>query len=828
MTLEGVLTGAALGVMLVYMLEEAASAMGSPRRSGRLGDPGGGDPGNFLGGAGRIRILPLDELEPTPLGRRAQAPGSSAPGGGRGGIAAGVPDSGPSRFPRFGGSPGPFRGGSPVGASGGDVPISGPSFRPQPPPVPPRPPAPGPDPLDPIVPPVPPGPPPEPPPPPPTPPTPPAGREKLPEMLLVVVNTSSNNATRSLQGKAASITEGDQHGIENSLLDLRAGTPGLELRSHRLLAGSAFAELDDADLQLITDHIALLNSTVLMGALTDVLVLGANDLMELGLFADGSASALVQNRILGLEGSHVIDIGGDDLIGLEALGELTFIGLGDSDRARFTVDLLTSAMKNSSLELGQGNNRITINSGFYEGSGVTPNGSDPLGGLRFDFGQTPDLNGSSDPWQFSLNARAIGLENSLIDTGAGNDELTIFTRVDESLKADLGPLYKNENTFINIDRIGLLNSEIRMGDGDDVLIVNGDVIDSTINMGTGNNTIVLESDIKGNSDLQLGEGYNTVRIKGNLGGMVRLGGGSDVLHLQQLRGAGEVDGGAGNDMLDADTARRELLVVNEENQGNLDGLRFRNVESVFLGEGEDVAIMDLNGTLTGQLLGGDGLDRLEFTNWKLPVQVDLDRGSATAIQAGQSGGISGFEEVMGGLGNDVLASSGGFSGIDGSDGDDVLYLRWSPWLAEAGESLLVRGGQGKDLFVVSGIEQTTPDTWDQRTGIPEISDLDLSVNGNGGIGLVDRVGWVQQDRFQELTASGLEGLGNPRLLPIAPLEQLLSGMSSGTPQLAIALDSTGQGDNSLVQLGSDGIGTSRLIAHVTSNLSTAPQLMSNP
>jgi hypothetical protein len=158
----------------------------------------------------------------------------------------------------------------------------------------------------------------------------------------------------------------------------------------------------------------------------------------------------------------------------------------------------------------------------------------------------------------------------------------------------------------------------------------------------------------------------------------------------------------------------------------------------------------------------------------------------------------------------------------------VLYLRWSPWLAEAGESLLVRGGLGKDLFVVSGLDETIPDTWDQRNGIPQISDLDLSLNGNGGIGLVDRVGWVQQDRFQELTASGLEGLGNPRLLPIAPLEQLLSGMSSATPQLAIALDPSAEGQNSLVQLGSDGIGTSRLIAHVTSNLSTAPQLTSYP
>ncbi|MFN5117934.1 MAG: hypothetical protein ACK5JJ_07525, partial [Cyanobacteriota bacterium] len=141
MTLEGVLTGAALGVVLVYMLEEAAAAMASPRRAGPLNDPGDGDPGNFLGGAGRIRIRPLEELEPTPLGRRAEGPGGSGDGGRRGGIGGGAPDSGPSRGPRIGGSQGPIRSGSPVGASGGDVPISGPSFGPVPPPAPPRPPS---------------------------------------------------------------------------------------------------------------------------------------------------------------------------------------------------------------------------------------------------------------------------------------------------------------------------------------------------------------------------------------------------------------------------------------------------------------------------------------------------------------------------------------------------------------------------------------------------------------------------------------------------------------------------------------------------------------
>jgi ABC-type cobalamin transport system ATPase subunit len=69
-----------------------------------------------------------------------------------------------------------------------------------------------------------------------------------------------------------------------------------------------------------------------------------------------------------------------------------------------------------------------------------------------------------------------------------------------------------------------------------------------------------------------------------------------------------------------------------------------------------------------------------------------------------------------------------------------------------------------------------------------------------------------------LTPSGLEGVGDARLLPIAPLEQLLAGMATDTRQLAIASD--GQFGNQLHLLGSQGIGTSQVIAGLPSALST--------
>ena len=60
------------------------------------------------------------------------------------------------------------------------------------------------------------------------------------------------------------------------------------------------------------------------------------------------------------------------------------------------------------------------------------------------------------------------------------------------------------------------------------------------------------------------------------------------------------------------------------------------------------------------------------------------------------------------------------------------------------------------------------------------------------------------------------GIGDARLLPIAPLEQLLAGMGNNTQQLAIAAD--GNGGGQLYLLGSQGQGTAQLVAGLPSDL----------
>ena len=821
-SLEGVLTGSALGVLLLYLMEEGLAASGQRFRGGPFDDPGPNDPGGLQAKAGRIGIRPLDSIVIDFAVGRPNAFGSS--GESRTPPATGLTngiqtDPGraarPSYSPaapglRFGGS---GNGGSPIpgGGSSGFQP-SRTSLNPesvQPAgddPAPPRP--------------LPPG------------PVPPTPSERLPELVVVLVRTFGGSSSRTVEGKAESAHVGIQVGIENSMTDLRdaATSPGLRLDSDRTLQSFALSELDDADLKLIAEHIGLLNTTVLNGNSNDALILNIRDLLQMGVFSPTSATATLRSEMTVMKDSSIKGRPGDDRLALEGLTQLTFTGLGGSERARLSFDLLTTALKNSAVLLGEGNDLITINSGYLDTNQARlTRGQDS--GLSFDLGDAPASAGDGSTWGFSLNARAVGLDSSLLDLGGGNDRVSILTVMDTNLEQDLGVLYDDPFTSINLERVGLLNSEVRMGSGDDELRINGTIIDSTIDLGSGSNTLWLEGEVSGSSRIMMGDGNNSIIANSGLGGVVQGGRGDDRFGLSTLQLAGEIDGGEGNDRLEASSlsgARREVLVMSGTNRGNLDGLRFRNVESVELGSNNDIAILDIDGSLTGQLLGGAGLDRLEYSNWTLPVSVDLDRGAATGIGRGLGGALRGFEQVVGGLGRDTLLSSGAFAGIDGAEGDDLLFLRWSPWLSTDGLGLQVRGGGGQDLLVFSGIDQRPPGFWDGLSGLPDLVDLDLSSNPDGSPGFNDTIGWLSQEpiagggsrqTLQQLTPSGLEGIGDVRLLPIAPLEQLLAGMESNTRQLAIAWD--GQFGGQLHLLGSQGIGTSQVLANLPSALSTA-------
>jgi hypothetical protein len=397
---------------------------------------------------------------------------------------------------------------------------------------------------------------------------------------------------RTLSGDAHTTNSAKQVGMQGTVLDLRdTGAPSLELRSERQIPGYAESALCCADLALITDHISLLNSLVLQGEGSDAIVYGANDFFHLTLLAAEYANAQIQARVLGMDHSQIDTGGGNDLLGLEAKIQLDFLGVGDSSSAKLSFDLLTQAMKDSAIAMGDGNDTLTINSGYYD--------TYDKGALTFVL-MPPDLKGGASDTRgtidFQLNARSIAMENSLVDMGSGNDRAQIFTRIDNQLAQDLSAHPMLGDVAVDLHRIGLLNSTILMGDGNDILQVNGSIINSTIDMGSGINSLVLESSVLGDSHILLGDAGSCLQINGSLGGIVSGGAGNDVFVLRNLKLSGELDSGDGNDLLITGSntlAKRELLVLNGLDRGNLDGLHFREVDNIALGGGHDVTVMDL-------------------------------------------------------------------------------------------------------------------------------------------------------------------------------------------------------------------------------------------
>lgn len=646
----------------------------------------------------------------------------------------------------------------------------------------------------------------------------------------MLVRVTSQSSASSVEGKAISESLIKQYSVTDSLVDLRhQAVPGFKMRTELYLPASANSQLSDADLKVIAENVGMVNSTVLGGAANDVLVIGVQDLLSL-LLATPTAGMASVNSHSSAAAASVVDLGdGSNVLDLEALQRLSFTGLGMPAGAQLSFSLLTEGIKASLIKMGQNNDSLFVNSGWYGGD--LPSDS-PLFLNRQDLGISLDLSQLSAPLgdagmrNVSLNATAIGMDTTSVDLGDGNNDMVVNTRIDHDLSNQLGLLAPETSSTVALHRIGLRNSSIRMGAGDDTLIVNGRIVNSSIDLGAGRNKVFLEVAPDDQSSIVTGGGINEIRVASFVGSTLQAGPGDDSLLIKDSQGYGSFDGGGGDNSMIAtsdEASSRDVVTMTGPDQGYFNALHYSNVGTLDMGGNNDVVIIELHGSLTGKLLGGAGLDKLEFHNWNLPVTVDLDQGAATAIREGRPGGLQGFEQVVGGHGNDLIISSGAFAGIDGGLGDDVMYLRWSPWLSADAKGLQVNGGPGKDLFVFSGLDAAIPAGWDGSTGLPNLTDFDLSVDNSRGIGLTDRIGTVQlvvaadgsqKQMFTELLPSGIAGVGNVKLLPIAPIDQLLSGMTDTTRQLAISYDTLSQRQPDLVLLGMHGKGTFGTVAHL--------------
>jgi Ca2+-binding RTX toxin-like protein len=221
-------------------------------------------------------------------------------------------------------------------------------------------------------------------------------------------------------------------------------------------------------------------------------------------------------------------------------------------------------------------------------------------------------------------------------------------------------------------------------------------------------------------------------------GLRRVGTAFDQLNLKSARGTLNILATAGSDQfralgaplglsvnVDLDRGsnvlvgpsaptRWDVVGVNHVRLGKLG--QFRNAAHLVGGANNDQFTFAKVGKITGMLMGGTGVDTLDYSAWTAAVSVDLAASSASAV----GGSVFNIENVVGGRGSDVLLGGVGANQLNGGGGNDLI-------LGRAGNDVLF-GGAGYDILIgnTGGDRLFGGDGEDILIGGDTIHDADLA------------------------------------------------------------------------------------------------------
>jgi Ca2+-binding RTX toxin-like protein len=229
-----------------------------------------------------------------------------------------------------------------------------------------------------------------------------------------------------------------------------------------------------------------------------------------------------------------------------------------------------------------------------------------------------------------------------------------------------------------------------LGSSDTITVYGGG---ATVDGGAGSDTLVATGAIS--HDWQI-----TAQNTGSLDGLVFFssveqlvgGAGADTFHLgNNGRITGSIDGGAGSDVLIGPNSANTWK-IDVANGGTVKNTSFIGLESLQGGSDADKFRMLPGGSFAGTIDGGSGTDLLDYSAYTTAVTVNLGAGTATG-----TGGVSGFEDIAGGDGNDLLAGNAAANDISGGNGDDIILgLAGNDTLDGNAGMDIVAGGSGAD------------------------------------------------------------------------------------------------------------------------------------
>ena len=225
--------------------------------------------------------------------------------------------------------------------------------------------------------------------------------------------------------------------------------------------------------------------------------------------------------------------------------------------------------------------------------------------------------------------------------------------------------------------------------GDDTFYLNGPGLPITVRGGDGNDHFYLTS-------------------VGAVNGQVDGGAGSDILDYAQFHaqatvnlqdqtatgtnGFANVEGFVGSNSFDtliaANTAN--TWTMNGYNSGTINSVQFGSFENWVGGSAVDTFKLVNTRYISGSIDGGAGMNALDYSLNTSAVAVDLAAGTATAVR----GGVVNIANVYGGSGADTLTGDAGDNILLGNAGNDVLNG------GPGGNDVLI-GGAGADSLTGS-------------------------------------------------------------------------------------------------------------------------------
>ena len=479
--------------------------------------------------------------------------------------------------------------------------------------------------------------------------------------------------------------------------------------------------------------------TLAAGEGTDSLSVAAGDTTANSLTISGSGSGTL--GLVAFSGLETINLGsGGDSSTINNGGLLSGnLNLGDgNDTLSYAgySDAVTVSLNGATSTAAGGATGITGTVSSFEtlvgGSGstdilnanagvntlsVAADGSTTLdSSLTVSGFETINLGSGSD--SVTLAAQFFGT----IDGGAGDsDVLNLNASANDVTFSSPGSGAWGSTTFSNFESVNLLG-------GADSLTISGTGSFTSVDGGSESDSLILALTTTSDVVTVTSAGAGSISSGGSSVGSftnfesIDLGGGSDTLTYASYGAAvsltldsitsnagNTITGGAtgfsgtinGFETVVGSTAADSLVATSADNtfvltganQGTIDGLSFSSFESVDLAGGNDSVQFTSGDSLSGTLAGGGGNDALDYSTYGSAVTVNLANGTATA-----TGGISGFETVLGSSGADTItASTSGDVNLQGNGGIDTFNVT----VAGLTSADTVAGGADSDTLVFS-------------------------------------------------------------------------------------------------------------------------------